>query len=884
MMLQGTRVGTFLLWLVLAVSVPLLLFTGGTVWRIQSAQRQQQEAALVDQAHDAAQLVDRALERVTNGLSVLADSTALSRGDLADFASEMSRLERRLGNVRVSLHSPDGAMVLRAGGLPQAGGWGPGATTDGPPERAGIIAAVHAVKPIITNLLAPGDPARQAVVIAVPAFRAGDPAVAYVLAATLQGAALTALADVLPPYPAGPMSRVRDRDGVTVARSLTSAPHTGEPARAAWWEAIEGRHSGLLPDAVTPEGVLTVRAFRVAPISGYSVTVALPSRDFGTSNRRELIQIILIGLGLLMLGVIAAIYQARRLVRALRAVGRGDPMPSGLREVDELAARLRAVSAQRAATEATLRDSEARLRDLVGTLDLAAIMTGELKGRIGFWSQGCEQLYGWTWEEAVGQSSHELLRTQFPVPPSEIEHTLLTNGEWSGDLIQHRRDGSQIVVGSHKALKRDADGHPHMMVESLVDVTALRAAEAALQTLNRNLEQRVLDEIAAREAAQQRAAHADRIQALGQLAGGIAHDFNNVLQAVAGGAALIARRPDDAEAVGRLVQLIGDAAARGASITRRMLVLARRSDLKAEPVEVMPLLNDMREVFTHTLGPAIDVRVEGPSDLPRLLADRAQLETAMVNLGTNARDAMPNGGTLRLVAAVDAIDSAAQAHPAGLALGVYMRLSVIDEGTGMSPATLARICEPFFTTKDVGKGTGLGLSMVKGFADQSGGGFLVNSTVGSGTTATLWLPAVIGETRQPLNAPADEGQSRLTGRILVVDDDDLVRDTLMEQLQELGHKVLTASGGTDALAILGARAAVDLMITDLSMPGMDGLTLIKQAQGLRPSLPAILLTGYAGDVIALERSGVATSAYTLMRKPATTEVLSARVSALLERL
>jgi CheY-like chemotaxis protein len=142
----------------------------------------------------------------------------------------------------------------------------------------------------------------------------------------------------------------------------------------------------------------------------------------------------------------------------------------------------------------------------------------------------------------------------------------------------------------------------------------------------------------------------------------------------------------------------------------------------------------------------------------------------------------------------------------------------------------------------------------------------------------------MGETRQQLSAPADEGQSRLTGRILVVDDDDLVRDTLMEQLQELGHKVLTASGGTDALAILGARAAVDLMITDLSMPGMDGLTLIKQAQGLRPSLPAILLTGYAGDVIALERSGVATSAYTLMRKPATTEVLSARVTALLERL
>jgi PAS domain S-box-containing protein len=878
MMLQGTRVGTFLLWLVLAVSVPLLLFTGGTVWRIQSAQRQQQEAALVDQAHDAAQLVDRRFERVTNELSVLAESTALSRGDLGDLASEMSRLERRFGNVRLSLNSPDGTALLQVGGLP------PGAATDGPPMRPAVVAAVQAVKPIITNLLAPGDPSRQAVVIAVPAFRAGDSAVAYVLAATFQGASLTALADVLPPYPAGLVFRVSDRDGVTVARSQTFAPHTGEPAQAGWWEEVEGRQSGLLPDAVAADGVLAVRAFSVAPISGYSVAVSLPRSDFGASVRRNLIQIILIGLGFLMLGVIAATYLAGRFVNALRAVGRGAKVPSGLREVDELAARLHAISAQRATTEATLRDSEARLRDLVGTLDLAAIMARELKGSIRFWSHGFEQLYGWTPEEAVGRLSHELLRTQFPIPLSQIEHTLLIDGEWTGDLVHHRRDGSQLVVGSHKALKRDADGHPHMVVESLVDVTALRVAEAALQTLNRNLEQRVLDEIAAREAAQQRAAHADRIQALGQLAGGIAHDFNNVLQAVAGGAALIARRPHDAEAVARLVQLISDAAARGASITRRMLVLARRSELKAEPVEVMPLLNDMHEVFTHTLGPAIDVRVEGSPDLPRLLADRAQLETALVNLGTNARDAMPNGGTLLLIAAADAIDSAAQAHPAGLPLGVYVRLSVIDQGTGMSAATLARIGEPFFTTKDVGKGTGLGLSMVKGFADQSGGGFLVESTVGAGTTATLWLPTVVGETHPRLNEPTDEGQSRLTGRILVVDDDDLVRDTLIAQLQELGHKVLTASGGTDALAILGARAAVDLMITDLSMPGMDGLTLIKQAHGLRPSMPAILLTGYAGDVIALERSGVATSTYTLMRKPATTEVLSARVTALLERL
>jgi PAS domain S-box-containing protein len=887
MMLRNTRVGTFLLWLVLAVSVPLLVFTGGTVWRIQTAQRREQDSALVRQARDGAWLVDRGFERLTNALSVLAGSSALARGDLQNFAPEMSLVRRRLGDVRLSLMSPDGATLLQDGllqdGLRQHGVSQLGAAADDVPGRQGTIAAIQAGKPIITNLLVPNDPSTRAVVVAVPVFRPGNTIAAYVLAATLAGAPLTTLADLLPSYPDGLVFRVRDRDGVTVSRSRPADPRTGEPAQPGWRRAIAGRPSGLLPESVTPDGVLAVRAFSVAPVSGYSVAVSRPRSAFGASIRRDLILTILIGLAFLVFGVIAATCLARRLVAALGAVGRGDRTPSGLREVDELAAQLHAISAARTMTEATLRDSETRLCDLVGTLDLAAIIVRELKGTIRFWSHGCERLYGWTRDEAVGRRSHELLRTQFPVPLNQIEHALLTDGEWTGDLVHRRRDGSQIIASAHKALKRDADGQPHMVMESLVDVTELRETEAALQTLNRNLEQTVRDQVAAREAAQQRVAHADRIQALGQLAGGIAHDFNNVLQAVAGAAALIARRPADTEAVTRLVQLIRDAAARGASITRRMLVLARRSDLQAEPIEVMPLLDGIREVFVHTLGPSIGVVVEGTSDLPRLLADKAQLETALVNLGTNARDAMQDGGMLRLVAAVDALDPAVADHPAGLPFGVYIRISVIDTGTGMSGATLARVGEPFFTTKDVGKGTGLGLSMVKGFAEQSGGGFLVESTLGAGTTATLWLPSVMVEIRRRATEPDDEGRPRLTGRILLVDDDDLVRDTLMEQLQELGHKVLAASGGTDALAILSARAAVDLMITDLSMPGMDGLTLIKRAQGLRPALPTILLTGFAGDAVALERSGLARSTYTLMRKPAPTAVLRDRVTELLER-
>lgn len=905
-MMRGTRVGTLLLWLVLAVSIPLLLFTAGTVWRMQATQRQQQEAALVEQAHDAAQSVDRAFERVQDGLLALAGSSALEQGDLRSFAQELHLLSVRLGGIPITLAMSDGSVRLGSA-VPQPGV----AAVDGP-VRQGALAAVQAGRPVVTNLLPAVEPAQREVVVAVPVSRAAATTPSYALVAEIDGARLHKLAEIPTPSPARPVPgamlpgglipgglisgalipgglviAIRDRDGVLVARSLHPEWSIGEPSRPGFREAIANRRGGMLPAQTTLEGMTAISAFGSAQSSGYSVIAALPQKSFGALMRRDLIQTLLVGAVLLATGLLAAAYLARRLVGALRAVEQGDPgaAPSGLREVDELAARLRAVSNAHEAVENTLRDSESRLRDLVGTLDLAPIMVRELSGTIRFWSRGCTRLYGWSREEAIGRSSHELLRTQHPEPLAQIDATLLGRGEWKGDLVHQRRDGTRIIAASHKVLRRDLDGRPHMVMESLVDVTALREAQDALRRLNQDLEERVRIEVSAREAAQRRAEHADRIQALGQLAGGIAHDFNNVLQAVAGGAALIARRPHDADGVSRLVRVISDAAARGASITRRMLLLARRGVLKAEPVEVETLLTGMREVFTYTLGAAIDVQVQVAPRLPRLLADKAQLETALVNLGTNARDAMPDGGTLRLLAGLEVVArGVAVPHPAGLRPGIYMRLSVGDDGTGMSGATLARVGEPFFTTKDVGKGTGLGLPMVKGFADQSGGAFAIESEVGEGTTATLWLPIVADDPRAMPGAPAGEARPRLTGRILLVDDDTLVRDTLTEQLEELGHKVLAAACGTDALAILRAREAVDLMITDLSMPGMNGLTLIREAQGLRPSLPAILLTGYAGDAAALEKGGAARSSYLLMRKPATSAVLGARVTAFLERL
>ena len=425
------------------------------------------------------------------------------------------------------------------------------------------------------------------------------------------------------------------------------------------------------------------------------------------------------------------------------------------------------------------------------------------------------------------------------------------------------------------------DGQVQEALTIFVDIDAEKRLLDIQQRINTALEQRVRDEMAAREAAQQRAAHAERMHALGQIAGGVAHDFNNVLQAVSGGAALIERHPRDAERVLRNARMVSDAARRGAAITSRLLTFSRRGDLRAENVEVAMLLSDMAEVLTHTLGGSVVCKVDVSFDLPPLLADRGQLETVLVNLATNARDAMPSGGTLTLAADAETV-SAGLPHPAGLAPGAYVRIAVSDTGSGMDRTVLARVTEPFFTTKQPGKGTGLGLAMAKGFAEQSGGSLLIDSVIGHGTRIILWLPsgAAVAKSSTPNN---DQAEHMVSDRpcVLLVDDDAVVRDVLTLSLQDYGYTVLAMESGQAALIRLETRQRVDIIVSDLTMPEMDGLTLIRAAQERRPGLPAVLLTGYAGDGAALAVGGAISGAFSLLRKPISGTQLVDRIGALL---
>ncbi len=466
--------------------------------------------------------------------------------------------------------------------------------------------------------------------------------------------------------------------------------------------------------------------------------------------------------------------------------------------------------------------------------------------------------------------------------------------------FEHRvrvADGTYRRFSIRAVPVRDPSGALREWVGVHTDITADRQVRDELHRLNEHLEARVRSEVEAREAAQMQLNQSQRMEALGHLAGGIAHDFNNILQVVQGGTSLIARRASDREAVLRLVAMVQDATERGNSITRRLLAFARRDELHAEPVDPETLLTGLHELLAHTLGGAITVSAEIGVEVPWLLADKGQLETVLVNLATNARDAMPTGGTLRLTATRDRVaPDEPRHHLADLPPGDYVCLAVSDTGSGMDEATLAHASEPFFSTKPVGKGTGLGLAMARGFASHSGGRMHIESAVGRGTTVRLWLPVAPKASARlaagdaaPSRAgahqrrfPRDAAPGAMSGRVLLTEDDPLVRETLRGELEAAGYAVLAAGDGAAALALIDAGAVIDLLVSDLSMPGLDGVTLIGEAQRRLPELPAILLTGYATEAAGLAVSGAVPGTFSLLRKPITGSALAERVAILLE--
>ncbi len=388
----------------------------------------------------------------------------------------------------------------------------------------------------------------------------------------------------------------------------------------------------------------------------------------------------------------------------------------------------------------------------------------------------------------------------------------------------------------------DAAGRCLRVTGTAVEVTARKEAEEGLRELNATLEGRIANAIAEREEVQAALRQSQKMEAMGQLTGGVAHDFNNLLTPIVGTLDMLQRRGVGGEREQRLISGAVQSADRARTLVQRLLAFARRQPLQPVSVDVAKLVNGMGDLVASTTGPQIRVVVDAPPDLPAAIADPNQLEMALLNLSVNARDAMPEGGTMRISACTEWVS---RDHRSRLPTGDYLCLSVADTGIGMDAPTLARAVEPFFSTKGVGKGTGLGLSMVHGLASQLNGALTIQSSPGLGTNVELWLPRSM--TLPTSASRIDDAQERhsLRGIALLVDDEELVRASTAYMLADLGYRVIEASSGEEALQLLGTGQHVDLIVTDHLMPGISGTDLARRVRNARPGTAVLLVSGYA---------------------------------------
>ena len=419
---------------------------------------------------------------------------------------------------------------------------------------------------------------------------------------------------------------------------------------------------------------------------------------------------------------------------------------------------------------------------------------------------------------------------------------------------------------------------------------ARRRAEAAsreLRELNLTLETRIAHAVEERLQAEEALRQAHKMEAVGQLTGGIAHDFNNLLTGILGSMELLATRLRQGRLDGleRYVSAARGAAKRAATLTHRLLAFARKQRLDPKPTNLNLLVSGMEELIRRSMGVGIEIDVVGTAGVWTVLVDPNQLENALLNLCINARDAMPDGGRLTIETANKWLDERA-AQERDLLPGQYVSLCVTDTGTGMPRDVIARAFDPFFTTKPPGKGTGLGLSMIHGFARQSGGQVRAYSEMGQGTTMCLYLPRHHGENESPETA-TEVAASALTGAaagageaVLVVDDEPTVRMLVAEVLQELGYVAIEAGDGAAGMKVLQSGARVDLLVTDVALPGgMNGHQLAEAARQARPGLRVLFITGYAEDAVL--GNGQLEPGMQVLTKPFAMAALASRIKDLL---
>lgn len=464
------------------------------------------------------------------------------------------------------------------------------------------------------------------------------------------------------------------------------------------------------------------------------------------------------------------------------------------------------------------------LAKIFDTIDsLLVVLDGG--GRIILFNHACEATTGYRAEEVEQRLIWDVLIPRENADSVKQVFYRLSAGQFPSRYENEwvRKDGSRCLISWSNTATLNDQGEVEFVIGTGADISEQRALQEQLL-------------------------QAQKMEAIGQLTGGIAHDFNNLLTVTVGNLELLDMRVEDEDQRELLTEAL-EAAELGARLTDRLLAFARRSPLRPEIVDLNTLVIGLTDLLHRTLGEPVDLSTVLSTDLWATRTDATQIETAIVNLAVNARDAMPNGGKLIVETSNALIDEKNVAVDSGLEPGDYVQLSVSDTGTGMAPEIRDRVFEPFFTTKESGRGTGLGLSMVYGFAKQSNGHVTIHSAPGTGTTVNLYLPRNDAATKIAEPVPAKAFDKTLKGElILVVEDDDRVRQLTLTRLKELGYEVLEAANGPEALTILEGARSVDLVFTDLVMPGgMSGYDLCEQIRKRDYNVKLLLTSGYAEE-------------------------------------
>lgn len=552
------------------------------------------------------------------------------------------------------------------------------------------------------------------------------------------------------------------------------------------------------------------------------------------------------------LRIVAVVDNFTVLERPLSSVSLISAISSAMRsrqkqfEMRDRLAEISAQNAELARNQEKLRESEAKFQAIADSIDHMV------------WStlpDGYHDYYNQRWYEFTGmpEGSTDGDAWNGMFHPDDQERAW---GRWRQSLetgepyhieyrLRHRSGDYRWVLGRAQPV-RGGDGRISRWFGTCTDIQDIVEARNILAQSRESLEAMIEERTEALRRANEHLHQSQKMEAVGQLTGGIAHDFNNMLTGIIGSMDIMRRRiaAGRYEQLDRFMDAATTSAQRAAGLTQRLLAFSRRQSLDSKPIDVNALVGSLGDLLTRTIGEQISLDMRLDPSIPAGVTDANQLESALLNLTINARDAMPEGGTLSVSTRAVRIDAVEAAASADARPGDYVVVTVADTGDGMSPDLLDKVFEPFFTTKPIGQGTGLGLSMVYGFAQQNGGHVAIDSAVGRGTSVSIYLPAAeragVEERHAARALPEGEGQC-----VLVVEDDPSVRLLIRDVLEEVGYAAIEASDAAAALPILASGRTIDLMISDVGLPGMNGRQLADAARSHRPGLPILFVTGYA---------------------------------------